>query len=156
MKKMEYNTKEKCNEFFTDPGDRYVIEYDTIVEPNGKVTLVETGKKDLFQEIQSWREQTDMHYVLSQMALGKMQPRQGMYGDFTEVPESMVQAMQLQINAEKEFFKMPVETRRKFDNDWRQWLVMMQTDYGKYSDIMGFNKDPEVQFTHSDEGEVKE
>lgn len=141
---MKYNTKEECNKFFTNPGDRYVQEYDTIVEPNGRIILKESGKKDLFQEIQSWRDQTDMHWVLQQMALGQYPQRENlMYGDFSEAPENMVQAMQMMINAEKAFYDLPLDTRKKFDNDYKQWMVMASSDYEQFGKLMGFVQDPE-------------
>lgn len=141
---MKYNTKEECNKFFTNPGDRYVQEYDTIVEPNGRIILKESGKKDLFQEIQSWRDQTDMHWVLQQMALGQYPKRENlMYGDFSEAPENMVQAMQMMINAEKAFYDLPLDTRKKFDNDYKQWMVMASSDYEQFGKLMGFVQDPE-------------
>lgn len=141
---MKYNSKEDCNKFFTNPGDRYVQEYDTIVEPNGRIILKESGKKDLFQEIQSWRDQTDMHWVLQQMALGQYPQRENlMYGDFSEAPENMVQAMQMMINAEKAFYDLPLDTRKKFDNDYKQWMVMASSDYEQFGKLMGFVQDPE-------------
>ena len=141
---MEYNTKEDCNKFETCPGDRFVIEYEPTVEPNGRITIHPVGKKDLFQEIQSWRDQTDMHYILQQMELGLYQGRESVtYGDFTEAPENMQQAMQIMLNAERAFYDLPLEVRKRFDNDYRQWMVMASSDYSKFGELMGFDKYPE-------------
>lgn len=138
---MEYNTKENCNKFFTNPGDRFQVEYDTIVDPSGRVTIKKAGKKDLFQEIQSWKEQTDMHYILNQMALGQYPQRTDlMYGDFTEAPENMQQAMQMMINAERAFYDLPLDVRKKFDNDYKQWVVQAQNDFEGFAEKMGVNK----------------
>ena len=154
---IKYNTREDCNKFVTNPGDRYMLEYDTIVEPNGKVIITPAGKKDLYQEIQSWKEQTDMHYILNQMALGQYPMRENvMYGDFTEAPENMQEAMQMMINAEKAFYELPLDTRRKFDNDFKQWMMSAQTDYEEFYKKMGFASDQTVFTSEEVKGDDKE
>lgn len=151
---MKYNTREDCNKFVTNPGDRYVTEYDTKVEPNGKVIITPAGKKDLYQEIQSWKEQTDMHYILNQMALGQYPQRENvMYGDFTEAPENMQQAMQMMIDAENAFYDLPLDIRRKFDNDFKQWLVAAQSDLKVFAEKMGIDKSVVVASAEEKESE---
>lgn len=157
MMKMKYNTREDCNKFETCPGDRFVIEYEPTVEPNGRITIHPVGKKDLFQEIQSWRDQTDMHYVLQQMALGQYPQRDSvMYGDFTEAPENMQQAMQMMINAEIAFYQLPLEVRKQFDNDYKQWMMSAQTDYAEFAKKMGFVSDQTGSTTEEPKGDDKE
>lgn len=157
MSEFEFNTKEKANEWFTNPGERYQTEYTPVVQPNGRIEIVPTGKKDIFQEIQSWRDATDMHFILAQMAQGKYEPRSGaMYGDFTVMPETPVETMQLMINSEKAFYDLPVDVRKKFDNDWHQWMVSATSDYEGFSKKMGFVSDQmEIKIDES-KGDVKE
>lgn len=137
------NSVERCNEFVTPPGNQFEIIYSPKVMKDGSVELVETGKKDLKEEINSWREHTDMAFVLRAMALTG-QPVNlvpGMYGDFSEMPGSMAEAMQLMIDAESAFYQLPLDKRNNFDNDFKKWLVMLNTDAEKFSDLMGFVKE---------------
>lgn len=118
------------NDFFTAPGSPDRILYSAKVLPNGIIDVVESGKESLQDKIESFRSQTDMAYILKQIALGNndvLVHSVGQYGDFTEMPKSMAEAMQLQIDAEKEFYKLDLETRGKFNNDFRQWLVSAGT-----------------------------
>ena len=48
------------NKFETCPGDKYHIVYEPLVNPDGTISLVESGKEDIQAIIDSYREQTDM------------------------------------------------------------------------------------------------
>ena len=102
---MKYdNSLEKCNDFFTPSGDQYETVYSSKVLSDGTIELVESGKRDLRQEINSWKDHTDMAYILRAMSAGTFQPREGaMYGDFTGAPDNMVHAMQILIDAAEVF-----------------------------------------------------
>ena len=98
------NDLDKANEFFTCPGNRYENIYESKVQKDGSVELEVVGQKDIQQEIDSWIEHTDMAYILRAMAQGTYQPRSNpQYGDFTSVPQTMQEAMQLMIDAERSF-----------------------------------------------------
>lgn len=114
------------NDFFTEPGSPDKELFSAKVLPNGCIDVVPSGKECLQDKIESFRSQTDMAYILKQITLGNsdvLVRSVGQYGDFTEMPKSMAEAMQLQIDAEKEFYKLDLDTRSKFQNDFRQWLV---------------------------------
>lgn len=114
------------NDFVTCPGNPEKVLYSAKVLPNGVIDVVESGLENMQDKIESFRSQTDMAYILKQIALGNndvLVRSVGQYGDFTNMPKTMAEAMQLQIDAEKEFYKLDLDTRGKFNNDFRQWLV---------------------------------
>lgn len=114
------------NEFVTEPGDPIRVVYEAKVLPDGQLDIVATGKEDIQAKIESFRSSTDMSYILKQIVLGNndvLVQSVGQYGDFTQMPKTMAEAMQLQIDAENEFYKLPLDVRGKFENDYRRWLV---------------------------------
>lgn len=128
------NDLDKANEFITCPGSRYENIYDSKVQKDGSVELEIVGQKDIQQEIDSWIEHTDMAYILRSMAQGTYQPKSNpQYGDFTSVPQTMQEAMQLMIDAERSFLALDLDTRARFDNDFKKWLVALQNDEKDWS-----------------------
>lgn len=114
------------NDFITCPGSPEVIKYSTKVLDSGRIEVVPSGKENIQDKIESFRCQTDMAYILKQLAIGNndvLARSVGQYGDFTQVPKTMAEALQLQIDAEKEFYKLDLDTRNAFNNDFREWLV---------------------------------
>lgn len=112
-------------------GSRYQTLYRSIVKPNGSIELVEDGVKDIQEEIDSWYEVTDMSYIIKQMQLGNMDvlnKEPGYYADITKMPKDMIEAMQMMIDAKTEFYKLDLDVRNQFNNDFMQWLAQAGTE----------------------------
>lgn len=141
MQRLSDSTK-----FVTPCGDQYKILYESKVEKDGTITLKESGKEDIQQSINSWSEHCDMNFILRQMAQGMFPYRtDAMYGDFTQMPETMAEAMQLMIDAESAFYNLPLETRNKFDNDFKRWLVSANSDLENFAKLMGITPEEAVK-----------
>lgn len=154
---LKNNTMDDAAKFVSSSGDQFEPLYSPKIVCDGRIELEETGKRDVQQEINSWREHTDMAYILRQMAAGSYQPRSNpVYGDFTDMPETMAEAMQLMIDAEVAFHELPLETQGKFDNNYRKWLMMANQDTKKFSELMGFIDKAEAVIEEPVEEEVKE
>lgn len=113
------------NTFVTCAGSRVKTIYSSKVLPTGEIVLTPSGKEDVQEYINSFRESTDMSYILHQLALGNtsvLNQKQMMFGDFTEAPESLAQAQQMLIDGEAAFYKLPLDVRQQFNNDFRNWL----------------------------------
>lgn len=113
------------NTFVTCAGSRVKTIYSSKVLPTGEIVLTASGKEDVQDYINSFRESTDMSYILHQLALGNtdvLNQKQMMFGDFTDVPESLAEAQQMLIDGEAAFYKLPLDVRQKFNNDFRNWL----------------------------------
>lgn len=114
--------------FVTCAGDRYHTIYSPKVLENGTIELVETGKDDIQEYIDSQREQTDIHYIMQRLQLGDtsvLTNREPMYGDFTKFPKTQAEILQLMIDAKHEFEHLPLDVRNKFDGDFNKWFVSL-------------------------------
>lgn len=113
------------NDFSTPCGSSDRTLYSTKVTPDGKVILTPSGKENVQEYIDSFRESTDMAFILHQMALGNMSvlnQREAMYGDFTDLPENLAEMQQIFIDGENAFNQLPLDVRQQFDNNYRNWL----------------------------------
>lgn len=108
-----------CTKFVSCPGSKYKTEYSPVVAKDGTVSLKAVGKVDFHAYIQSFREQTDIHYIVNKIANGdtSMLRFDGVYGDFTKYPTTLAEVLQLQIDSNKLFNSLPVEIKQKFSND---------------------------------------
>lgn len=135
------------NSFCTEPGSRFRTLYSAKVRADGSLDVQESGKEDIQDYIESFRDSTDISFVLKQLALGNtsvLNQSAAQYGDFTHMPRTMAEAMQLQIDAEREFYKLPLDVRGKFENDFRRWLVSAGS--ADWLDKMGFvSKNDQVE-----------
>lgn len=114
------------NKFVSCPGSDTKTVYTTKVQDDGTILLIPSGKENIKEKINSYVDQTDIAYIIRQLQLGDtsvINPSKAMYGDFTETPTDLRHAMQIMIDGEKAFYDLPLDTRQKFDNDFRKWLV---------------------------------
>lgn len=131
------------NSFVTNPGERFKLEYSPIVKDDGTIELKISGKIDLQQMIESFKESTDMAYILKQLELGNtdvLQQRQGIYADFTEFPKTYAEVLQLRIDAESNFYKLPLDVRQKFNNDFNVYFATAGQE--SWFEKMGVSPDP--------------
>lgn len=148
------NSLDRCNEFSTPSGNQFEDVYSVKVLKDGTCVLEVSGKKDIKAEINAWKEHTDMAYIIRAMQSGTYRPRENVfYGDFTDAPESMAEAFQTMINAEKAFYELPLDVRNQFDNNWSKWMVMANTETERFMDLMGFKKDESVPVDEKESGE---
>lgn len=113
------------DEFVTCSGSRDRVLYSSKVLPTGEISLRESGKEDIQEYINSFRESTDMNFILHQLSLGNtavLNSQQMLFGDFTETPSSLADAQQMLIDGENAFYKLPLDVRQQFNNDFRNWL----------------------------------
>ena len=127
-------------------GERYRTIYKANVRKDGIIELIEDGKEDLQEKYNSMRDVTDMSYILKQMSLGDtsvLNRSAGVYGDFTKMPKTMAEAMQLMIDAERAFLELPLDIRNNFDNDYQIWLATAGEE--DWSKKMNFIEDKVVE-----------
>lgn len=141
------------NSFFTCRGIDFEPQYSSKVLPNGEIKLVESGKVDIKQMINSQRESTDIAYIIKQIENGNtdiINPGPFVYGDTTQFPKTYAECLQLRIDAEASFYNLPVEVRQQFNNDFNQYFATAGEP--EWMKKLGIGQDP-VQA--SAEGEVK-
>lgn len=112
------------NAFFTGPGSPIHVIREARF--NGStLVVVETGQENIQDMIEAYAPYTDINYMLHRLSLGDtsvLSQRQALYGDFSQMPQNPVDAINLVHRAEDSFSSMPNEEKSKYNNDWRVWL----------------------------------
>ncbi|QCS36626.1 minor capsid protein [Capybara microvirus Cap3_SP_541] len=116
-----------ANTSFSDPGSPIKQLYHGKYDDNGRLTLVPDGEINLQEQIDSFRDQCDMDYIIRQLLQGNesvLSSRQSLgYIDTTEYPSSMAALLQLRIDAESIFYSLPLDERQHFDNSFDVWFA---------------------------------
>lgn len=90
--------------------DTYVLDEDT-----GK--LVFAGKENIYEDIQSFKDSTDIGIILKQMEVGddsRLHARKGTYLDVTNIPKNASELHKSSIYARASYNNLPKELRDKF------------------------------------------
>lgn len=135
-------------------GDGTEKQYKLYVDENGVRDLKVSGTIDSYGVIQSFKDSTDIHVLLSRYANGDesaLNARQALYGDFTNMPQTMHELQQRIIDAEAMFTSLPLEVREKFNHDPSQFFVQMGTPQFNewYNEFYGSKDNTEVVTTVS-------
>lgn len=112
--------------FYTNPGNPIHVVYSPVVAKDGSVDLKESGFENTNEFIQSFKESTDLHTILTRIQMGEtelLQKRTGSFGDFTKMPKTYAEALQLQIDSNNLFNSLPIEIKQKFNNDPNQFFA---------------------------------
>lgn len=119
------------NKFFTCHGTEVHELYASKVCPDGTIRLEPAGKENIQEYINSFAESCDMTYILAELSKGNtsvLERGNAMYGDFTDTPNSLAEALQVMIDGEAAFNKLPLDVRQSFDNNFRNWLFTGGTE----------------------------
>jgi len=136
------------NKFVSYAGEDKKILYSSKVLPTGEIVLTPSGAESMSEKINAEKQFTDINYIMSRLTMGDtsvLNDAQAMYGDFTVMPKSMAEALQLVIDGERKFYMLPLEIRQKFNNSYNAWLMASGTK--EWSEIMfgAPEKDKEVE-----------
>lgn len=145
------------NKFVTSAGDRFHITYAAKVEPDGLISLAPSGKEDIQEYINSFRDSTDMNFILNRLAVGDtsvLNQKQAIFGDFTKLPKTYAETLQLVIDAEHNFYELPLDVRNKFDNNYQKWFATAGSQF--WLDAMGITSEPAAVKVSESESEVSE
>lgn len=122
----------------SEPGSRIKVLYAPVFDSNGHMSLVESGKEDLYDYIQSHADSVDIHIILKRFAMGDVSVLsrvQGTYGDFTQMPKTFAEALNTLVAAEQYFNSLPVEVRQRFNHNFNEFIASM--DQPTFAQDMG-------------------
>lgn len=141
-------------EYFTNPGDALRVQYAPHVEPDGTIELIESGVENWQEYIDSFKESSEISAVVARFVNSGdptvLEVKQGMYGDFTSMPKTYAEALQLKIDADRMYASLPVDVKEKFSNDANKFFALSGTEEW-YNNLGSLVKNP---FVKTDE-EVK-
>lgn len=113
-----------------NPGNPVKTLYTAKVDPNGSITLIEAGKENLYDYIQSHKDSCDINVIMRRFAAGDvtaLQKRQSFFGDFLNAPASYAEALNSMIVAENYFEALPLEERAKYDHNFHKFLLSLDS-----------------------------
>ena len=134
---MQYTAFNRPPRNFTPSGSIYINQYQEIIDKKGKLGLELTGVHNVYEEIQTYAEECKIENILHRVAMGDLaalQQREATYCDATTMPKSLMEAQNLAIRMKDEFYKMPIEVRREFDNSPEKYVSLMGTN--EFKEIM--------------------
>lgn len=156
--------------FHSAAGSRKQPQYKmTVNKETGAHELKQKGEIDLYAQIQSYKDSTDVNYILARFARGDVSALskiQGTYGDFTEMPKTLAELSQRVIDAENLFYSLPLDVRQKFDHNPSMFFSQLGTE--KFNTIWNeYNQklqpgaaepepDPQVPEQNNDGGAINE
>ena len=98
-------------------GDKLKKEFQLEIEPDGNRRLVETGVKDVYAEIQSYKYSCTVQNVVKRALGGDMSAlakQQGVFCDQTLLPTDLITANEAVRQVETVYRKLPADVRAKY------------------------------------------
>lgn len=114
------------NDIISNPGSPFKKVYKPQVNKDGTITLIEDGIVNTDEEIASFADSVDIENIVFRYLNGEvdvLNQHVGQYGDFTNLPKTLAEFLQLQIDSRRTFDGLPAEIRSKFDNDVNQFFA---------------------------------
>lgn len=132
--------------------------FSPVFDDKGNWHLVKTGKKDLYGEIQSHAESVDINVLVKRFQKGDVDVfsrMQGIYGDFSDMPETMIEAVNRIEQGRINFMQLPPEIREHFDNSFEKMLAAMDKPgfLEEYHDLFYSEKAPAQAVEEDKKGE---
>lgn len=126
------------NSFVTCSGSDVHLLYSSKILPSGEIRLTPCGKESISEKINAEKHFTDISYIVSRLQMGDTSVlRDGaMYGDFTKVPKTLAESLQVVIDGQRKFDQLPLEVKSKFNNSYYAWLSSSGSK--EWLDAMGF------------------
>lgn len=135
---MQFETQfRKPERFLSNPGSPVKILYGPEFDEKGRMNLVEKGRENLYDFIQSFKESVDIHVLLKRFSNGEtdvLSKIQGFYGDFSEFPRTYADLLNTVNEGEAFFNGLPVEVRSKFGHSFPVFMSALSD--GSLSDIL--------------------
>lgn len=127
MFRTQYDRKDLV--VLTNPGDPIHVTYAARFDDDGVIQLVESGRENIYDMIQSHADSVDLNLIIRRYeygdntALDALNARQGSYLDVSGMPRNYAELLNLIEDGKAFFASLPLEERAKFDHDFAKWLV---------------------------------
>ena len=122
----------------TNPGTPFINTYQEVIDKkSGKLKLEKIGEHNVYEEIQLDAESCKIENILHAVAMGDLNAlhqREATYCDATTMPKTLREAQDLVIRLKDEFYNMPLDVRKEFQNSPEMYVSLMGTE--KFKEIM--------------------
>lgn len=115
----------------SNPGSEVHVIYAPHFDDTGHYELVESGKINIYDEIQSHADSVDIHILLKRYAEGDAEAlsrAQGAFLDVTGMPKTYAEMLNVLNDANQIFLQLPLEERAKYDHSFEVWLSSLSPD----------------------------
>nr|DAH83097.1 MAG TPA: Scaffold protein [Microviridae sp.] len=140
---MEFKTQYHARDrIFADPGSPIHITYAGHYDEKGRVVLEESGRENIYDQIQSHAESCDIHVLMKRYMNGDataLSQAQGQYLDATQFPKTYADMLNFVNDQERAFMALPVDVREKFGNSFSEYLAA--SGEPDFLDRLGFKKE---------------
>lgn len=133
---------------YTNPGTEELREYMEDYDKQGRRYLKEVGKTNIYNLIQSHKEETQVYNILEKYEKTNdenlINKRNGAYGDFTNTPRTQMEVLNTINKANNVFAGLDIEVRKEFNNSPEEFKasILNGTFEGK---MQKFVKKPEAK-----------
>lgn len=122
---------EKHVRFNSNVGSRFKTLYSPKVSSKGSIDLVESGKDSIYEYIQSFKDSCDINVLLKRFRAGDTAALMSGHTEFLdtiEMPKTYAEMLQVSIDYENFFNKLPSDVKKKFDNNFGQFVATIGSD----------------------------
>lgn len=108
----------------TPSGSKKIDKYELKIVDNKK-QLVKVGKTNIYDIKQEALESTKIYNILKRHAMGDdtaLNLTKGQFMDVTQMPKDLLEAENAILKTKREFEKLDIEERKKYNQNWREWL----------------------------------
>lgn len=106
-------------------GSEMANDYQIRIDENGHKRLFKTGEHNQYNEIQKYTDEVDIGLILKRYEAGDtevLERIKAQYADLTKAPKSLKEAQDKIIQIKSEFYQLPVEKRKEFDNSPEKYV----------------------------------
>lgn len=125
------NKYESHDHVYSDPGSPIKIEYQLRIVNNSE-EIVETGKSNLYEYIQSHADSVDIMKILERCAMiqdySMLYRMPAQFMDVTEMPSNLAEAYAHVQDARNFFDRMPIGIKEKYENNFVEFIADIGTD----------------------------
>lgn len=128
---MKFRTKYDRLQVSAEAGSPIKVKYKGAYDENGVFDLVESGKENLYDYIQSFKDSVDIHVILAkymngdQTALNRYEP---LFGDFSQLPDNLPAMLNVIEAAKDSFNQLDPALREKFGNNFLAFAGAIGSD----------------------------
>lgn len=115
---------------YSCPGSDLEPKYSAVYLQDGSLDLEVVGTVNVFEEIQSHREECDLQCILRRFLNGEtdvLNRVQGFFADTVGMPTTYPEMFNIISKSESFFNSLPVETKTMFHNNFQEFLTASQS-----------------------------
>lgn len=119
----QFDARDRC---FSPVGSCVKIMYSGRYDERGHVVLDESGKINLYDEIQSHADSCDIHVIMDRYVSGDvtaLSQVQGAFLDVSNMPKTYAEYLNTMNSLERSFLALDPDVRSRFGNSFAQFLA---------------------------------